>query len=239
MAKRARWATSRRAWRGERLDERRGPRPSDDLRRAGRHAADAARPAPPLCPARRFCGARGVRGIWHFVAHRLRFPRDALGAGAGVPRRRRDLPRSHPRRGPCRQPNGLPAAIHPARHAARAASGGTRLVGLVRPARRRGIRLDADRRRARLALPRSCGHVAGRRARPLLREPHRAAPRAARARVALPRPGGGRGHRGRRGGRREAVRLAARRLAAPDAPLPRRRMGGRHRRSCSCSARGR
>ena len=132
---------------------------------------------------------RRVRGI---VADRLRLPRHALGARASAPRRRADLSGADARGG-CRwQPLGLPAALHPPVGPARPAARGRRVVALVLPARRRRARRDVDRRRPRLALLRPRRHVAGRRSRPVLRQPHGAPRPSARARVALPRSRAGR-----------------------------------------------
>ena len=152
-----------------------------------------------------------------------------------------DLPRADTRGGRGGEPGRVPAvAFILASVAARAPAGVGGLVALVRRPRRGRARLDVDPRGARLALPRARRHVAGR------------ASRASSAGtspccsllplalgVAVSRAGDGRGHRGRVGRRREAVRLAARRLAALDAALPRRRVGRRRRRPCWCSARGR
>ena len=167
-------------------------------------------------------------GYAGLVADRLRLPRHALGACPRAPRRRGRSIRSRRARRRRRQPDRLSAARSSSRRS-RSRSCPSHVASwlwfcLLGGVRRRG---DVDRRRPRLALPR---------------------PRASRspvvvhglyygnltivllvlrrARLALPRPGARRRAGARRCGRGEALRLAARRLAAADAPVPRRRLGG-------------
>ena len=88
----------------------------------------------------------------------------------------------------------------------------------------------------RLALSRARGHLAGGRAPSFLRKPDAGIGAAGCGRLALPGSRPRRRHRrgGRGGG--EAVRLAARRLAAPDATLPGRGLGRGV--GCGADARG-
>ena len=92
---------------------------------------------------------------------------------------------------------------------------------------------------ARLALLHRRAGVGSRPRGALLGKPLAADPRAGRARVAVPRPGVDRWAGRRRGGRGEAVRLAADRLAPADTTISCGSVGGGVGRRARCSVRGR
>ena len=214
---------------------------------AERNAADAAsgirsrppaapRPAPPGSRARRVRAAARVRRLRELVADRLRLPRHALGARPRPARRYADLPGARPRGRRDRQPGRLPTGLHP-RRPCRSRSC-PRLP-------RRGSGSSCSQR---VSSPR-CGSSAFATGAASCSPSRRRSSSTACSSGTSPScsscrsrsPGGtatvpgSRGRRRRRG-RREAVRLAARRLAAPDAALPGCGLGGRL--GCGARARG-
>ena len=191
-------------------------------------ASSAPRSSPALRAAGHLRARSLVARVLRLVADRLRLPRDALGACPRAPRRRADLPGADPGHRRHRQPDGVPAVLHPRLRPARASSRRRRPRGSGSASSGvGGLAAHVDRRRPRLALPRArasrrpwsstaCSTATS----PiLLLVPLALAWRYRdRARVAGIAVGVG--------GSGEALRLAARRVAAAHAALPRRGVGG-------------